>query len=186
MSDTNTSATVNASAKSAKKAPAPIVSPLVAALTKALANASKAKPAKVFDEAAFRKDMAKHGLPSAFIESATVESKRKWEKEHGSNGEQITRDLLKTLAPSLGGIESLASVAGSMAKEAREAGKVKFTLSELEEETAEGVAEFVKTCAEQWDAGKQVSEIVESTSFYSYQTLANFIKSSPEIFTPRK
>lgn len=188
----NESATVSAPSvkSSAKPAPAgkgtPTVSPLVLALTRALAKAEKAKPAKVFDEAAFRKDMAKHGLPAAFIENATRESAKKWAAEHGDAGEAVCRELLAIVAPALGGLDSLADVAGRMAKEAREAGKVKFTLSELEEETKEGCADFVKRCAKLWDEGKQTTEICEATNFYSYQTLFNFIKASPSIFTPRK
>lgn len=186
MSTVNDSATVAKSAKSEKKAPAPTVSPLVLALQKALAKAEKAKPAKVFDEEGFRKDMAKHGLPASFIDNATRESKKKWEAEHGDAGEQVCRDLLAILSPALGGIDTVATVAGKMAKESELAGKVRFTLSDLQEEELPGVSEFVKKASALWDAGKQTTEICEELKFYSYQTLFNFIKASPSIFTPRK
>jgi hypothetical protein len=182
------SATVSAPKSSAKPATkgAPTESALVVALRKALAKAEKAKPAKVFDEAAFRKDMAKHGLPASFIDNATRESAKKWNAEHGDAGEQAARELLYVISPALGGIETLADVAGKMAKEEELSGKVRFTLTELEEEKKEGVAEFVKKASALWDAGKQTTEICEELKFYSYQTLFNFIKASPSIFAPRK
>ena len=109
----------------------PTESALVIALRKALAKAEKAKPAKVFDEAAFRKDMAKHGLPAQFIENATRESAKKWNAEHGDAGQAVCRDLLAIISPALGGLDTVAEVSRDMAKEEREKGKVTATAKEF-------------------------------------------------------
>ena len=177
---------IQAPAKKSATENKPTESALVIALRKALAKAEKAKPAKVFDEDAFRKDMAKHGLPASFIENATRESAKKWNAEHGDAGEQVARELLAIVAPALGGISALADVVGKVAKEIELAGKVRFTLSDLQKEELPGVAEFVKKASGMWDAGKQTTEICEELKFYSYQTLFSFIKASPDIFAPRK
>jgi len=196
----NVAAPVNASpvapkVNKGKPTPAaPTVSPLVAALTKALAQAEKAKPAKVFDEQAFRKDLAKHGLPAAFIESATKESAKKWASEHGDNGEAQTRALLSIIAPSLGGLDSIATVSAKMAKEEKEKGKVVATAKEFkdaltgEKDARAELRTIAEKAADMRKGGKAWSEIETALKLSENTRQALYMASQdfPELFPVAK
>jgi hypothetical protein len=150
----------------------------IKALVSALALASKAvkalPPAPSFDHAARLAIMlsAFEGMPDAEkkARNATDRLKEQFDAAHGDSSERITRTVLAELAESLGGIETLATVAGRMAKESRSAGKVNATATQwraalTEEEgfdkSLQGLAE---KASDMRKAGKAWSEVEESLS----------------------
>lgn len=102
----------------------------------ALAAASKAlkalPPAPVFDRAARKAliDQAFEGLPERFRQSALEEAEKKFIAENGDTGERAASVILSEIAPAFGGIETLATIAGRMAKKVRTEGKISVTGSQ--------------------------------------------------------